>query len=166
MDSSSLNCSAFLAALRVGEGTAIPDGYRVCYGGSLFHSFDDHPALTGEFHGVVLPDRYCDAAGVPRGSRSTAAGAYQINLPTWKPLKVRLALPDFSPASQDAAAEELLRELGALSLISGGLIQAALTRACRRWASLPGSPADQPQRSLADFLQDYQRAGGKIAVKY
>ena len=56
------NVRAFLAVIRAGEGTSDDDGYRRCFGGSLFDSFADHP-------------RRVVRAG---GYTSTAAGAYQF----------------------------------------------------------------------------------------
>jgi lysozyme len=79
---------------------------------------------------------------------STAAGAYQIIKPTWMRIKSRLGLMDFSPASQDMAAVELLREAGALDLIEAGDIEGAIKKSSRIWASLPGSTAQQNPRAM------------------
>jgi hypothetical protein len=68
-----------------------PD-YQTLYGGHKFRSFQTHPSIQ-----IPTPD----------GGFSTAAGRYQINLPTWRSVSTALGLKDFSPASQDAAAWEL-----------------------------------------------------------
>ncbi|NDG04091.1 MAG: lysozyme, partial [Alphaproteobacteria bacterium] len=88
---------------------------------------------------------------------TTAAGGYQFIRPTWQRLRDRLGLEDFSPASQDAAAVELLREVGALDLIEQGDIEGAMKKASKAWASLPGSLAQQnpraPQFAFARFAE-------------
>lgn len=159
---------AFLAALRAGEGTAGGDyGYRMLYGSSqggssLFDSFADHPALLG-WPGVPLPDAMCAAAGFDPGCVSTAAGAYQINRPTWKRLKPRLGLSDFSPASQDACALELISEKGALADVRAGRVADAVGKVRKVWASLPGAGYGQGEVALAAFTNRFTQAGGSIA---
>jgi lysozyme len=162
------NQLAFLAALRAGEGTAGGDyGYRMLYGSSqggssLFDSYADHPAMLG-WPGVPLPDGMCAAAGFDPGCVSTAAGAYQINRPTWKRLKQRLGLSDFSPASQDACALELISEKGALSDVRAGRVADAVAKVRKVWASLPGAGYGQGEVALAAFTNRFTQAGGSIA---
>ncbi|HRZ02325.1 MAG TPA: glycoside hydrolase family 104 protein [Burkholderiaceae bacterium] len=152
------NARAFLAAIAWAEGA----DYSTLYGGALFDSFADHPAELG-WAGLRLPDRLCQAAGFGPGCVSTAAGRYQINRPTWRALRARLALPDFSPASQDAAALELIRERGALGLVHAGEFAAAVDRVRRVWASLPGAGYAQPEKSLDALASVYQFNGGTFA---
>lgn len=158
------NLYAFLYMIRAAEHSQADalsgNAYRVFYGGSTFHGTNDHPALTGEKSGVRLPDEFCRAVGLSPGCVSTAAGAYQINVPTWKQFRVasRLGpfLPDFSNASQDEAARRILVSDGVMPLIAEGNIELAIARASRRWASLPGSTAKQGGRSMAWALQKFQ----------
>lgn len=138
------NLRAFLAVIRAGEGTADGDGYRRCYGGSLFDSFADHPRRT------ITAGRWT----------STAAGAYQFLARTWDGLVKQYAFPDFSPASQDAAAVALIAGRKALDDVLAGRIQAAIRKCNLEWASLPGSPYGQPTRTLAQALAVYAAAGG------
>lgn len=145
------NVRAFLQMIRYAEGTAGPDGYRTLFGGGLFASFADHPRV------VVT----ATLAGAP--IKSSAAGAYQIIRNTWDMLQATLNLPDFSPASQDAAAVELLRRRGALQLVIDGDIAGAINAARKEWASLPGAGYGQPERKLSDLLSQYQAAGGMYA---
>lgn len=159
------NVRATLAALSWSEGTdKAPDPYRVCYGYKhTVADLRDHPALTGEWHGETLPDDMCRAAGFDPGCVSTAAGRYQIVKPTWLRVQHRLELPDFGPASQDAAAIELMREQGALGLAEAGQFIEAV-RLCRRvWASLPGSGWNQPERKLETLVGVFQSFGGRLA---
>ena len=147
------NLSAFLFMIRSTEHVYPRDvlndaAYSIFYGGSRFSNFADHPVLTGEKRGVPLPDAMCKASGLKPGCVSTAAGAYQIIKPTWVRIKSRLGLMDFSPASQDMAAVELLREAGALDLIEAGDIEGAIKKSSRIWASLPGSTAQQNPRAM------------------
>ena len=140
------NLRAFLAVIRAGEGTADGDGYRRCYGGSLFDSFADHPRRT------ITAGRWT----------STAAGAYQFLARTWDGLVKQYAFPDFSPASQDAGAVALIAGRKALDDVLAGRIQAAIRKCNLEWASLPGSPYGQPTRTLAQALATYAAAGGVL----
>lgn len=160
------NVRALLQAIAVAEGTAREaDPYRVCYAYShVIQSFNDHPYSLGEWKGVKLTDQQCRGAGLSPGCISTAAGKYQITVSTWRSVKPRLGLPDFSPASQDAAAIELLREVGALALIERGDLAGAVAAARRTWASLPGAGyAGQGERSFASVQSSYLNAGGLLA---
>lgn len=159
------NVSALLQAIAQAEGTANQaDPYRVCFGyRHTIMSLRDHPAITGEWKGEKLPDAQCRAAGFSPGCVSTAAGKYQIIRPTWERLRSRLGLRDFGPASQDAAAVELLRETGALDRIRTGDLAGAVSLAKRTWASLPGAGYDQPERSLGYIQTAYLNAGGALA---
>ena len=159
------NARAFLQAIKQAEGTANqPDPYRVCFGyRHTVRSLAEHPAVSGEWGGEKLPDSQCKAAGFAPGCVSTAAGAYQFIRPTWQSLKTALNLPDFGPASQDAAALELLRRSGALGHIRVGNLAAALNAARKTWASLPGAGYEQPERSFAYIQTAYLNAGGALA---
>jgi len=153
---------ALLYAIRTAEhGTWVNDGLRYFrfYGGSGFSGASDHPVATGEKTGVRLPDHYCRGAGLSPGCVSTAAGAYQIILPTWR--RVREAgrwgprLEDFSVASQDEAARRILMQAGGLEPLERGDIEGAILRAGTQWASLPGSTSGQPQKSMEWVLAHY-----------
>lgn len=155
------NVLAFLAMLRHSEGSdKAPDPYRVVFGfGHTIVDLSDHPASTGEWMGVsiaFLGPQYM-------GKISTAAGAYQITRPTWRPLKMLLALPDFTGPSQDAAAVELIHQKGALGLVMNGQVADAINLCHPIWASLPGSTANQPITSFADLMTAYHSAGGGFA---
>jgi muramidase (phage lysozyme) len=157
----SQNVKAFLSTISHSEGTdRAPDPYRCCF--EFKHtiaSFADHPAVTGEWMGeslAFLGPQYAN-------EKSTAAGRYQINRPTWVGIKTLLQLPDFGPDSQDQACVHLIRTCHALDLVEAGEIRLAIF-ACRgRWASLPGNTSGQPQKPLADLLDAYGSAGGTLA---
>lgn len=156
------NLTAFLAVIRTGEGTSGANGYRTLYGGSLFTDMADHPSNLG-WPGVVLPDNYCAGAGLPKGCKTTAAGAYQFLSSTWNEAKRALNLPDFSPESQDAAAIWLIQRRGAYDDVIRGNFDAALQKVAREWASLPGSPYGQPTLSLTRAQKVFTDNGGVIA---
>jgi len=153
--------SAFLYAIRRSENSErdVRSGndYGALYGGGYMGDFSDHPTATGEWMGRPLADKTCRAAGQRVGCKSTAAGAYQINRPTWDEFRAAgvygPCLDDFTPASQDEAARRILGKTGALSAIERGDINAATALASKRWASLPGSTSGQPQRSVEEFAQ-------------
>lgn len=165
-DMAQSNLQAFLYAIRSAEHNAADvasgEDYRTFYGGSRFSDMSDHPVITGEKKGVRLTPAQCRAAGFPGGvCVSTAAGAYQIIRPTWQ--RVRELYPrlaDFSPASQDEAARRILAEIGAERLLRQGRIEEAIARASKQWASLPGSLAGQPTRSLQWVMARFRDGGG------
>lgn len=158
------NVKAFLATLRYAEGTAGVNGYNTLYGGALFTNLSDHPYLTGEWKGKVLSDAMCKGAGLGPVCKSTAAGAYQITSTTWKGIKAKLKLTDFSPASQDLAAIELIREKGALDDIEKGFFERAIPKVKKIWASLPGAGYNQPEKTLTALKTIYQQNGGTSIV--
>ncbi len=143
------NEQAFLWAIRVSEGTSGPNGYRTIVGGSTFDSFADHPRVL-----IDLPNL---------GIKSSAAGAYQIIKRTWDGVRDKLGLPDFSPASQDAAALELIRQRGALADVRAGRFADAIDKCKKEWASLPGAGYGQHENTLARLQSAYTTAGGYLA---
>lgn len=145
------NVRAFLAVIRDGEGTADADGYRRLFGGRLFDSFADHPR-----------ERITARSGAGFIT-STAAGAYQFLERTWDECADALDLPDFSPASQDAAAVFLIRRRGALGDVVAGRFNEAVRKCAREWASLPGAPYGQPTRTMQQAQAVFERAGGVYA---
>ena len=170
-DAAARNVAAFLTMIATAEGTADGNGYRALYGHTprrpvLFDSFADHPAEAG-WSGVRLTDEQCAGAGLGAGCVTTAAGRYQITRTTWRRLRAKLgraALPDFSPAAQDAAAVELIAERGALRDVQDGRAVDAIAKVRRVWASLPGAGyAGQPERSQQFALAAYTAAGGSLA---
>ncbi|MBY4945079.1 glycoside hydrolase family 104 protein [Cupriavidus respiraculi] len=136
--------------IRTAEGTAGADGYRTQFGGGLFSSLADHPrqVVTRMSNG--------------RPIASSAAGAYQFLRATWDGLAARLGLPDFSPASQDAAALQLIADAGALADVDAGRFALAVRKVRKIWASLPGAGYGQPEVALERLQAAYQAAGGAV----
>jgi lysozyme len=147
------NVSAFLDMIAFAEGTLGPDGYRTMFGYRKFDSYADHPR-------VFIP--FTDKAG--RNLKTSAAGRYQFLARTWDELKNKLNLVDFSPASQDAACIELIRQRGALNDVKAGRIEQAIAKCAPIWASLPGAGYDQPERKLGTLLTAFNNAGGSISA--
>ena len=149
------NERAFLDMIAFSEGTAGPDGYFAMFGfpapGRTAANLDDHPGLYFEFE---------DRAG--NRLKTSAAGRYQFLLRTWRELQRSLNLPDFGPASQDAAALELVRQRGALNDVRAGRLQSAIAKCAKTWASLPGAGYNQPERKLSHLAAAYQQAGGNL----
>lgn len=165
VDTAAANVRAFLGMVQRAEGTALEvNPYAVCYGyRHTIGDFSNHPAITGEWRGERLSDAMCANAGFGPGCVSTAAGAYQIIKPTWRTVAGVLGLGDFGPASQDAAAVELIRRRGALEDVKAGRVEAAIGKCRNEWASLPGNYAKQGQRSIGDLIAWYQQNGGYAA---
>ena len=144
-----VNRKAFLDLISYSEGTKGKgdDGYNVDFGGDLFHSYMDHPRIR-----VYIPRL---------NLYTTAAGRYQILEKTYDVYKQKLGLADFSPASQDAVALQLIKERGALPLIDSGMLDAAIIKCANIWASFP--TADYPGQRANKFSQMrswYAQAGG------
>lgn len=155
------NLSAFLDTISHSEGTdRAPNPYAVCFAfRHTIRDFSDHPAVTGEWRGEALD--FLGPAYV--GLISTAAGKYQITKHTWEALQGALNLPDFSPASQDAAATLLIKQKGAFEAINGGRVADAIALCHDVWASLPGGTSGQPQKTLASLIKAYTDGGGAFA---
>ena len=130
--------NAFLAAIRRFESGG---DYSILYGGGHFLGFDKHPKIAVP---INLPGY--------EGKKSTAAGAYQINWPTYTDFAPGLGITDFSPASQDAIALAIVKRTGAYDALIAGDIESAFRLASSRWASLPGSTAGQNPKSVDTVL--------------
>jgi muramidase (phage lysozyme) len=148
------NIQAFLQAIATAEG----GGYDFKYG-----------ALRGRRDD---PWRFTDFSthpGAGRGGRVTAAGMYQETRPTWREMSAKMGLCDFSPATQDLVAVEILRTIGAIDAIVRGDLAAALDKASHRWSSLPrgkdqpGRYPPQPSIAFDRFEVHYRTAGGTLA---
>lgn len=158
-----MNKTAFLRAIRLGEGTSGQDGYSILCGGGQFGTFEDHPANLG-WRGWQMPAQMAINAGFPGGvAFSTAAGAYQMTRPTWNRVAARLGLSDFSPENQDIAAWFLIGEKGAQVDVLAGRVATAIAKLGKLWASLPGAAAKQRQVTLAAFNNEFLNNGGTLA---
>jgi muramidase (phage lysozyme) len=161
------NQAAFLAMTSHSEGTdRVSDPYRCCY--AFRHTIADlsyHPAEPRP------PDGAREWAGEPldelgpqyAGEVSTAAGRYQINWPTWHEFKTTLRLANFSPASQDDVALELVKRHGALDAVNAGQLQEAIYLCRGVWASFPGNSDGQPEVRIALLRDVFTKAGGILA---
>lgn len=150
-DQAAQNERAFLDMISYAEGTNSAEGYRMMFGGGLFNSYADHPRVLHTFKnkiGQVL--------------KTSAAGRYQFLARTWDEVRGKLDLPDFGPASQDAAALELIRQRGALPDVRAGRVADAVRKVAPIWASLPGAGYNQPERKLAQLIAAYQSSGGSM----
>lgn len=146
-----INRRAFLDMIAYSEGTAGPNGYRTMFGGTLARSLADHPRQVFTFTNKIN-----------QTLKTTAAGRYQFLMRTWDALAKQLDLPDFGPASQDAAALELVRQRGALKDVDAGRVSAAIAKCAPIWASLPGAGYNQPERKLTALLSTFSQAGGNL----
>ncbi len=152
------NVAAFLMMIRACEGTSEPDGYQALFGyrpgnGRIFdNEFARHPNIRSSFRQTDGTTNY-----------TTAAGAYQCLFSTWSRLQAKLGLPDYSPASQDAAATELIAEAGAMGDVKDGRLQDAIDKCSHVWASLPASNYPQPKRTYLFATNAYIEAGGTFA---
>ena len=148
------NLSAFLDTIAFSEGTDHPaqptrdNGYDVIVGGGLFSGYSDHPRKS-----IDLPKL---------GIKSTAAGRYQVLARYYDAYKKQLKLPDFSPASQDQIAIQLIKECKALDDVIAGRITEALSKCRSRWASLPGAGYGQFEHTADRLVEIYQTKGGVL----
>jgi muramidase (phage lysozyme) len=145
------NVSAFLKAIAEAEGGEYDFKYGAIKGKKndpwRFSDFSTHP-------------------GPGSGGSTTAAGMYQITIDTWREHGGKMGLTDFSPATQDLIAVEILRSLRLIDKIKSGDIASAIGPAARKWAALPKGPGlgnaypPQPFVKYEDFFHTYQAAGG------
>lgn len=158
------NEAAFLKVIRHAEGTAGLNGYRTRFGGATFPSLADHPRIATQFTDKQGRRLWTSAAGAYQFmavSPIPGGGSTKVN--TWDRIKEKLSLPDFSPASQDLAALELIREAGALPDVRSGRFSDAINKVRGIWASLPGAGYAQPEKSLPELAAVFQRNGGVFA---
>ena len=147
----SFNRKAFLTMIATAEGTVNlgDNGYNVLVGGSLFTGYADHPRKA-----VYLPKYKI---------KSTAAGRYQILSKYYDSYKKLLKLKDFSPASQDAIAIQMIKEQHALEDVDEGRVDAAIKKVSNIWASMPGAGYGQREVAIASLRKSFVDAGGLIA---
>ena len=145
------NRKAFLTMIATAEGTVNlgDNGYNVLVGGSLFTGYADHPRKA-----VYLPKYKI---------KSTAAGRYQILSKYYDSYKQLLKLKDFSPASQDAIAIQMIKEQHALEDVDEGRVDAAIKKVSNIWASMPGAGYGQREVAIASLRKSFVDAGGLIA---
>lgn len=147
------NMQAFLSTIAWSEGTdngkqpTKDHGYDVVCGGGLFVGYKDHPRIL-----VYLPNL---------GIKSTAAGRYQILSRFYDSYKGLLKLPDFSPASQDKIAIQLIKECKALDDVEDGRIEDALIKCRSRWASLPGAGYGQNEHKMQALVSVFKDFSGE-----
>lgn len=140
------NTTAFLNTLGWCEGAT----YNTLCGGGTFSDYSQFP----QWAGVTV-----------NGQISHAAGKYQFEPATWAALQQQLSLPDFSPASQDAAALQLITNQGAAAAVSAGDTTTAASLLNSQWASLPGSTAGQGGGKTIDQVNSYFTSqGGTLAT--
>jgi muramidase (phage lysozyme) len=149
----------FLSLLGFSEGTTTSsitqnDGYDVIVSGvdgpETFTDYSDHPFAHGRPSKLIRPEEN----GRP-AIYSSASGRYQIELWIWRAYKPKLGLQDFSPASQDAVAAQLIGECHAIQPILAGDIEKAIELCNSRWASLPGNTDGQGGKSMDDLLDQW-----------
>lgn len=143
------NMQAFLDMIAVSEGTKHlgENGYNVLVGGTLFDGYADHPRKLVHLNATLA---------------STAAGRYQILARYFDSYKKTLHLPDFSPASQDEIAIQMIREQGALYDVERGHIASAIDKCRNIWASLPGAGYGQHENTIEKLTQVYTQHGGAL----
>lgn len=136
------NLQAFLMAIRSGESGVTDAAYGMMVFGGSFSDFSTHPKVFKTN---------------PRdGTKTSAAGAYQITYTTWVWLHVLAGVNDFSPASQDLMAIAYLRKIGALGDILDGNFSSA-ARKCK-----PVWQAFTVPSLLSRMTMTYRNYGGVI----
>ncbi len=163
------NRRAFLLMIRHAEGTSDANGYRALFGHRpsrpvLFDSFADHPRKAVQFRHPTRGLLWTSAAGAYQAMAvSPLPDGRSTRVNTWDRIRAKLGLPDFSPASQDAFAVELIDEKGALDDVDAGRFDVAVAKVREVWASLPGAGYGQPEKAIADLRGVYVAQGGSLA---
>jgi len=142
---------AFLALIGWSESAQYDTIVTGVTGPATFTDFSDHP-FAPQFHRPPVLWRKG-----PPPEYSTAAGRYQILYHWWVAYKTELNLPDFSPASQDAYALEILKERHAIPLIVEGDIQGAIIACHGEWESFPGGIVQgNGPHTMGELLEKYR----------
>jgi RHS repeat-associated protein len=109
------------------------------------------------------PAEYGDHPGFPKGSGSSAAGAYQFLKPSYDDFKKAYPnqVKDFSPESQDRIALLLIKERGAYNNVIKGENEKAVNKLNKpagreAWASLPGA-SQAHGLTMAKFQKLYKQ---------
>lgn len=139
------NVEKFLKLITYTEGTdkqGTP--YNELFGYDNFKDYSKHPNIKVKKNGYT----------------STAAGRYQILKGTYD----SLGMKDFTPASQDRAAIQLIKNSGAYNDVIAGKWNEAIKKTNKIWASLPGSPYGQPTFTLKKALAFLGTTAGKIST--
>ena len=145
------NLIAFLSTIAYSEGA----DYNVRFGGAKFDSFDDHPRIIYDAHGL----------------KSDAAGRYQIMSYTWDYMVKKLGLTGgFIPKNQDIVAMYLISGRNALNDVCNGQFTTAIQKCCLEWASFPDATKNgashyggQPSHPIEVLRDYYFKAGGQSA---
>lgn len=137
-DENQKRLEAFLALIRYAENNnqERSDSYTRLNGGGHFGSFSTHPKKG-------VPDPH---------HGSTAAGAYQITVPTYNDAVKGLVVHDFSERSQDLIALWRITHRGAKGAIEDGNLDAAFAALNLTWSSLPG---EGQQKLTSDEAKQY-----------
>lgn len=158
------NVAAFKALIRTAEAQGRYDviaGYP-SYPDAIFTDYSEHPY-------VLNPNR-------ERYIGTTASGAYQMVRKTWTLARDGLELGDFTPASQDAAADWLIKYkvpgqdavnpegTGNYELINAGRFADAIVALGPEWESLQKIAAGRYYLKMGDALAFIESAGGKNAL--
>ena len=137
------------------HGTVIkaPDAAYVGKRNVVVTDFSQHPNLLVQ---------------VNKSLQSTAAGRYQFLHGTW----TALAMPDFTPASQDEAAVKLFQRRKMTGPLLNGDFDTAVQRGSLEWASLPDAKkggqshyGGQPARTLAQLRLKFLASFGLYAKR-
>lgn len=162
------NLRAFLDTIAYSElGPSLialtDNGYDVLVGSKasqplVFKSYADHPRVA------IRVRKDNPATPFDEEIISTAAGRYQILSRYFDAYKASLGLKDFSPASQDAIATQMIREQQAYDDVMAGRFPEAIAKCRNIWASLPGAGYGQHENTLADLSGAFVKAGGLLAI--
>ncbi len=136
---------AFLDTIAWAEGTDEVANYRTQYTGTQFAGFHDHP--REQKCGLRYGQQLC----------ADAAGRYLFLSSTWDRIAKKIGAPDFSPANQDLAAIELLREYGALEDIEAGRFELAVHKVTGVWPSLKHAGEGHSEPAIVLLHQVYQK---------
>jgi muramidase (phage lysozyme) len=140
--------------------------YNILYGGARFTDFSTHPwsgwnANSGPKSSLILAGKKpaIITKGIYKGQRSTAAGRHQFMLDSWNDYARKLGLTDFSPESQDAAAMQYIKDIGALRMYQAGNFEGAIRAMARVWTSLPSSTTGEAQLSMDRAVNELRNYG-------
>jgi muramidase (phage lysozyme) len=144
------NARKFRDLISKSEGTAqYADPYRVGFGGVEISDLSKHPNVGAKF-------KQTDG----KTNVSTAAGRFQFINKTYQEMAKKTGKYDFSPESQDANFDQLMKQKGVDKLIANGDFKGAVDKLGGTFASLPSSKYPQPKHSWDKLSKMNDEVGG------
>jgi muramidase (phage lysozyme) len=150
------NVVAFFRVIRECESNQSQSAYYLLNGGQAYTKANGYPRdLIDGPHPAI----------VGKGGSSTAAGAYQCVIGTWREMSQMRRLGEnaqMTPANQEKIALALCAWRGALPAIIAGDLEGAYAKLGNEWEGLPSG--GKPTRTKSQLRAVFMKYGGTLAA--